>query len=297
MSTISSMTGFARVAGEGEAHAWSWEIRSVNAKGLDVRARLVPGFEALDAKLRVAAGRHLHRGNISLTLSLSGSGDASGFRVNRAVLDQVFEALPEIQARFPAMRPPSADGILGIRGVMEPVSETLDDETRNTLEGLILKSLDEAFMELGEARRREGARLADVLSGQVDEIDRLLAEAKGLAATLPAAISGRLNDQVKALVENISDISEDRLAQEAAILMTKADVREELDRLEAHVAEARTLLATDGAIGRKLDFLCQEFNRESNTLCSKSSDMALTRVALALKTVIDQLREQVQNVE
>lgn len=199
------MTGFARVVGEGEAHVWNWEVRSVNAKGLDVRARLVPGFEALDAKLRVAAGRHFHRGNLNLTLSLSGAGDASGFRVNRAVLDQVFEALPEIQARFPAMRPPSADGILGIRGVMEPVSETLDDETRDTLEILILKSLEEAFLELGEARRREGARLASVLSGQVDEIERLLGEAKGLAATLPGAIAGRLKDQVKVLVENISE--------------------------------------------------------------------------------------------
>ena len=297
MSTLQSMTGFARTQGQGEGHAWTWEVRSVNAKGLDVRSRLVPGFESLDAKVREGAARHFRRGNLNLTLTLTGTAEASGYRINQAVLDQVFETMMSIQDRLPGMRPPSPDGILNVRGVLEPVQETLAEDRREALESLILKSLDEAFGELATTRKREGARLLEVLEGQVREIERLAGEAEGLAATQPAAIKARLAEQVKSLVEGSADIPKDRLAQEAAILMTKADVREELDRLKAHTEEARALLGTEGAIGRKLDFLCQEFNRESNTLCSKSSDVALTRVGLALKAVIDQLREQVQNVE
>ena len=295
--TVSSMTGFARASGEEGGFSWTWELRSVNAKGLDVRARLGPGFEGLDGAVRARAAKKMRRGNINLTLTLARGGDATAYRINDVMLEQVIEALPDIQRRLPNVRPPSADGILSVRGVIEAVDQDVPESDRETLEGVVLAGLDRAFDALVAARRDEGARLHGVLVTQVDEIERLTAEAKGLAATRPEAIRARLAEQVQQLCENIAEVSEDRLAQEAAILMTKADVREELDRLAAHVEEARALLAVNEAVGRKLDFLCQEFNREANTLCSKSGDVALTKVGLGLKAVIDQLREQVQNVE
>ena len=295
--TISSMTGFARIGGEAGKSSWSWEIRSVNAKGLDVRVRLPQGFDGMDQAVRTHIAGKLHRGNINLTLTLSHGFEAASYRINEAMLGQVMDILPDIQRRLPDARPPSADGILNVRGVIETEEQTLGETERANLEAAMLGDLDRGVDELVAARQGEGARLSATLQGQMDEIARLVAEAGTHAATRPEAIRARLADQIKALMDDVSGLSEERLAQEAAILMTKADVREELDRLSAHVDEARDLLAAPGAVGRKLDFLCQEFNREANTLCSKSQDVALTRTGLALKAVIEQFREQVQNIE
>ncbi|MDA1088882.1 MAG: YicC family protein [Proteobacteria bacterium] len=295
--TISSMTGFARAEGRKDAYSWTWEIKSVNAKGLDVRCRLPNGFEALEKPLRDRADKHLKRGNVSVALTLRRQEGEAGVRINHAVLEKLLSALPEIRKQVPDALAPSLDGLLALRGVVEPVEEDLGDEDRGALEAEILNDFGTALAALAAMRDEEGARLADALKARLDEIAGLCAEAEKLAAMQPDAIRARLKMQIQALLDDIPAIPEERLAQEAAILMTKADLREELDRLQAHQEAARDLISADTAIGRKLDFLCQEFNREANTLCSKSQDIDMTRIGLDLKAAIEQLREQVQNIE
>ena len=232
-----------------------------------------------------------------MTLSLERAEAEGRYRVNRNVLDQILALLPDIQERLPEAEAPRLDGLLSVRGVIEIVKEEDSPAAREALEVKILAGLDDALGQLAASRAEEGGRLAGVIAGHLNGIEALYQQAETLAAAQPDAIKARLREQVAALLEASPALPEDRLAQEAALLMTRADVREELDRLQAHLDAARALIADDGPAGRGLDFLCQEFIRESNTLCSKSTDVELTGVGLELKAVIAQLREQVQNVE
>lgn len=295
--SISSMTGFARSEGQQDGRAWTWEVKSVNGRGLDVRCRLALGFENLEQVVRDGVAARCKRGNIAVTLTMTRSQGDGGYRINQAVLAELLTTLPQIRKQIPDAATPSIDGLLALRGVIEPVEETLDDATRAALEAAMLADLDRALEALSAMRDDEGARLSAALRSRLDEIGRLTDEAEELAALQPAAIRERLKTQVETLIADVPAIPEERLAQEAAILMSKADMREELDRLKAHGEAARELMEVNGPVGRKLDFLCQEFNREANTLCSKSQDVELTRIGIELKTAIEQLREQVQNIE
>lgn len=297
--TVSSMTGFARAHAEQTTPplTWTWEARSVNGKGLDVRLRLPPGYEALEIPAREAAGKRFTRGNITLSLTVQVRADAApaALQVNEPLLRQLMDMARDLP---PHIAPPSFDGLLSVRGVLSAADETaMDDDTRKTHEAAVLRTLDDALAALASARDEEGARLEAVLAGHLATVETLTAQAGDTAQMRPEAARERLRAQVQALLDAAPALSEERLAQECAVLATKLDVREELDRLTAHVAQARELIAATGACGRRLDFLCQEFNREANTLCSKAQDTALTRIGLDLKAVIDQLREQVQNIE
>ncbi len=291
------MTGFSRSEGESAGSAWAWEIKSVNGKGLDARTRLPMGFERLEPLVRAQVQSRFKRGNVSLNLTLSQQGAQSVYKINWDVLDHVLEAIPEIRRNCPEVTPPSIHGLLGLRGVMETVDEKRDETQQAAFDAELLASLDDALDGLSQNRQAEGQRLYDMLDSHVGSIENLWKQAAKEADAQTALLRARIEQGVSALMEASPALPEDRLAQEAAVLFTKADIREELDRLEAHCAAARELLSADGAIGRKFDFLCQEFNREANTLCSKAVAPELTRVGLELKVVIDQLREQVQNVE
>ncbi|HEV7368516.1 YicC/YloC family endoribonuclease [Arenibaculum sp.] len=289
------MTGFARSDGAAGAHSWTFEIKSVNGRNLDVRSRLPSGFDQIDQQIRTAVAARLKRGSVSVNLSVLRQNAATQYRINRDLLDQLVALSREVAAA--GVAPARVDGLLAVRGVIETVEEPETDEQRSEVEAAMLTTLDQALDRLADARLAEGARLITVLSNHLAEIERLVRAAAGTAAAQPAALRERLRGQLAALLDAVPALPEDRLAQEAALIVSKGDVREELDRLVAHVAAARDLLARGGAIGRQLDFLCQEFNREANTLCSKSADVELTRIGLALKASIEQLREQVQNIE
>ncbi|MEN6540989.1 YicC/YloC family endoribonuclease [Parvibaculum sp.] len=297
---LTSMTGFARADGESGNEAglvrWHWELRSVNGKGLDVRFRLPSGFEGLEARLREELARHMKRGNIQATLTIDRVRGPAPLRINQEALDAVLAALATLQQRIEVM-PPRPEGILALKGVLETSEVEESDEDHAALEKLVLGSFSEAAASLARARGEEGAKLERILRDQVDEIERLTQQASASPAAGVEALRARLRAQVAELLGASPALSEERLAQEAALLATKADIREEIDRLIAHVAQARELFAGVDPAGRRLDFLTQEFNREANTLCSKAADVSLTRVGLELKAVIDQLREQIQNVE
>lgn len=297
--TIASMTGYARSEGRDAQVSWVWEAKSVNGRGLEVRVRVPAGHDALEAAAREAAARHLRRGNVQLSLNVSRIVEAPMVRVNTALLEQLLAMCQSWQHRFPAVEPARWDGLLSVKGVLEQVeAEDADPEAaRQSREVAMRADLDTAMAALAAMRAVEGGRLAGVLTGQLDEMAALAGRAAACAALRPEAIRERMKAQVAAVLEAAPALSEERVAQEVALLAVKADVREELDRLAAHVAAARDLVAGGGAVGRKLDFLSQEFNREANTLCSKSSDVELTRIGLDLKAVIDQFREQVQNIE
>lgn len=288
---IASMTGFARIdVADGERH-WVWELRSVNGRGLDVRCRLPAGYEALDAPARAAAAERCRRGNVSLTLTET-HGSRPRFTINRDALQQILGLLGEIGDV--AAAPPRLDGLLGLPGVVERANE-LDEPAQHL--ALLGAKLAEALDSLQAMRFEEGKKLEAMALAQLGEIDGLVELARAVAATQPATIIKRLRQQLEALLAQLPLPGPERLAQEAALLAAKADVREELDRLAAHVGASRTLIRAGGTVGRKLDFLCQELNREANTLCSKSSEIELTRIGLDLKAAIEQLREQIQNIE
>jgi len=295
--SIHSMTGFARTEGYDAHCSWVWEARSVNGKGLDVRSRLPGGLEQLEQPVRERIKKALRRGNVSASLTVTWVKTAGAFRVNQETLDHYIQLLPELTQKIPGLAAPSVDGLLSLRGVIEANDEALPDDARAQLEATLLTGLDQALTALQAMRAEEGGKLATVLGQQVDTIESLCLEAGKLAAAHPDAIAKRLAEQVAALLQDVPALPAERLAQEAALLMTKADIAEELDRLAAHITATRDLMAVDEAIGRKLDFLCQEFNREANTLCSKSGDVDLTRIGLELKAQIEQFREQVQNIE
>ena len=288
------MTGFARFEDSHEPHAWTWEARSVNGKSLDARCRLPPGYDWLEPSVRSAVGQHFKRGNVNVTLSLARGEGTTRYRLNRPLLDQLMTVVRELEEAGAA--PQRLESLLNVRGVIETEERDIEAE-KAALEPQLLAGLAAVLSRLGDARGEEGARLLAVLEAHLDNLDRLTAAAGNCAGNQPAALRERLHRQVREILEAAAGLPEDRLTQEIALLATKADVREELDRLVAHVAQARTLLAGGGAIGRKLDFLCQELNREANTLCSKSVDLELTRIGLDLKATIEQLREQIQNIE
>jgi|TARA_R110002072_G_scaffold136308_1_gene278677 uncharacterized protein (TIGR00255 family) len=293
---LASMTGFGRAQGGDDRLSWSWELKCVNGRGLDLRFRLPYGWESLEPLARQQANKLFKRGNFQMALALrSGVGPAQ-LHINRELLSQVVAVARELADEMDAAAP-RVDGLLGIRGVVETVEDSDDPDLRAARERAMLTDFAAALMSLQKARENEGARLAVLVESHLLEIDRLVQDAAVNAATQPAAQRQRLRDMVASLMEASGALPEERLAQESALLITKSDVREELDRLNAHVAAARELLAGGGAIGRKLDFLCQEFNREANTLCSKSPDVSLTRIGLDLKSAIEQLREQIQNIE
>jgi uncharacterized protein (TIGR00255 family) len=291
------MTGFARSDGGVEECTWVWEAKSVNAKGLDVRCRIPGGFDGLEQKVREITQKRFQRGNISINLQISWVRPSTVYQVNTQALQWVHDIMPELQARFPDSAPPSIDGLLGIKGVVEAGDSQLDDGSRQAVETALLADFELLLDQLVDVRAGEGQHLLDVINGQLQTINDLRQQAESVAAAQPKAIRQRLAEQVSELLDAVPALPEDRLAQEAAVLMLKADVREELDRLNAHCAAARALLSDQGAVGRRLDFLCQEFNREANTVCSKSADIELSRIGLELKAVIEQMREQIQNVE
>jgi uncharacterized protein (TIGR00255 family) len=290
------MTGFARTEGHAEGFSWVWEIKSVNSKSLDLRFRFAPGFEALEVPLRALLSEQVQRGSIAVNLTAARAANAGALRVNREALAQVTALAAELVDKHGAA-PPRADGLLALRGVLDSGELEEQEGVRERRQAALLASARQAVEALVAMRREEGARLQTVLETRFGEIGMLVTEADATAVLQPEAIKTRLKTQLAALLDATPALSEERLAQEAALLAAKADLREELDRLKAHVAASRELMAGGGAVGRRFDFLCQELNREANTLCSKSSDLALTRIGLGLKAAIEQLREQVQNIE
>lgn len=294
--SLASMTGFARAHGAAGPYAWAWEIKSVNAKGLDLRLRLPAGWDAIEAPARAAAARSLARGAVSATLEVRREGAALAVRVNEEVLSAVLDTMRSIARRVDA-EAPRLDGILGLRGVIEIVEVEESEEDRLAAEKAVVEGFEQALADLVAARRREGEALSQVLASRIDEIARLVVAAEAAPARQPNAIRAKLAEQVQALLDTGVQFDSDRLHQEAVLLAAKVDVREEIDRLNAHVGAARDLLRSGGAVGRKLDFLAQEFNRESNTLCAKANDASLSRIGLELKAAVDQFREQVQNLE
>jgi uncharacterized protein (TIGR00255 family) len=290
------MTGFARADGAVDGLRWTWEIRSVNGKGLDIRLRVPSGMERLDPPARERAGKALSRGNVQATLSVQREVAGSRVVINEDVLAGVLAAMDRIKSRV-AVQPPTLDGILNVRGVVEIAENEASEEERAAYDEAIMASFGAALADLVAMRAREGGAIGAVLSARLDEIEALTRAAEASPARTPEAIRTRLAEQVALLTGASPALDPDRLHQEAVLLATKADIREEIDRLTAHVAAAREMLAEGGAVGRKLDFLSQEFNREVNTLCAKANDRGLTAIGLELKAVVDQLREQVQNLE
>jgi uncharacterized protein (TIGR00255 family) len=293
---LSSMTGYASASGSHERLHWQWEIRSVNGKGLDVRLRLAPGFEALEVAVRDAVQRHLKRGNLQITLTCGRGSSDQHLVVNEEVLEQALSLAERLWQRLGG-DPPRAESILALRGVLDIAAPEDSEETVALRDGAMLRSLNEALSALVASRGGEGMRLAAVVADKIDRIESLTIAARDSPARAVEAIRTRLAEQVARLVQASTSLDQDRLHQEAALLAARADIQEEIDRLLAHVEAARKLLDTTEPVGRQFDFLAQEFNREANTLCSKAPDRTLTAIGLELKTVIDQLREQVQNIE
>jgi uncharacterized protein (TIGR00255 family) len=293
---ISSMTGFARASGERQGLFWQWEIKSVNGKALDVRLRVPAGFEALETPVRAALASAFRRGNLQVSLSISGQVARETVRLNPDILDRLVAAGEVLRDRIGG-EPLRADVLLSIKGVVEVATEPEAEGEAEARNAAMLESFQEALQSLGSARREEGDRLNTVVSAQVQRIAELAEAARHNPSRTPEAVRARLAEQVSRLMETGAALDPDRLHQEAVLAATRADIQEELDRLSSHVEAAQALLASNDAIGRKFDFLAQEFNREANTLCSKASDRSMTAIGLDLKTVIDQLREQVQNIE
>lgn len=294
MSTLSGMTGFGRADGAGEGWTWSVEARSVNGRNLEIRFRGPNGFDGLERAAKAAGQARFARGQVTIGVQAkrAEAGEAA-VTINAAVLARYLTLANELAED--GATPPSADGLLALRGVIEAPEETDDPEARAAVEGAMTRTVEEALDALKASRQNEGAQLTPVLDEFIARIEALVVQAEGEAAAQVEAIRDRFTRRISELAPDAPGL-EDRIFLEAAALATKADVREELDRLTAHVASARQLVASAPA-GRKLDFLMQEFMREANTLCSKSATTALTGIGLELKAVIEQLREQVQNVE
>ena len=293
---LSSMTGFSRASAGLDGVTWQWELKSVNGKALDVRCRLPPGFDALEPQIRLAVLEKLKRGNLQVSLSVSGVTQAETVTINEAVLAQILKAGERLRARIggEAMR---ADLVLAMRGVLEIDPTVTDTATLERRNAAIMASFQVALAELEKSRWEEGVRLENLIDAQVRCIAALTIAARDNPARTTEAVKARLAMQIAKLMETGASFDAARLHQEAVLLATRADIQEELDRLMSHVAAARALLDSGAAIGRKFDFLAQEFNREANTLCSKAVDQTMTAIGLDLKTVIDQMREQVQNIE
>lgn len=293
--TTASMTGYARAAGHAGNLTFVWEVKSVNGRGLEMRFRMPPGLDMLEPVCRQAVQEKVKRGNVQAALTVTRHAGPSGLKLNADMLTKVAEALEIVRARMD-VAPPSADGILALRGVIESGDDDSDGET-DARDAALVAGLREALVGLMAARKAEGKAIHAVLSGQIARIEELVGEARNASARAPELLKARLASQLVLLMEASPTLNPERLAQEQALLATRHDIREEIDRLTAHIAQARAILAGPEPAGRKLDFLSQEFNREANTLCSKSWDTGLTRTGIELKTVIDQFREQVANIE
>jgi uncharacterized protein (TIGR00255 family) len=294
--TLSSMTGFARSHGASGSYGWSWEIKSVNAKGLELRLRLPPGFDAVEIPVRTRGAESLSRGNVYATLTVNREGVVPVVRINEPVLNAIINAVGSLSGKVDAEKP-RIDGLLGLRGVIDVADAEESEEEKAAAEDAIVKGFVQALKGLTEMRMHEGEAIGRVLSARLDEMAALSARAEAAPGRQPEAVKKKLADQIAVLLDASSRFDPDRLHQEAVMLAGKADIREELDRLAAHIAQARKLMAGGGAIGRRLDFLSQELNRETNTLCAKSNDVELTNIGLELKSVVEQFREQVQNLE
>jgi uncharacterized protein (TIGR00255 family) len=293
---VASMTGFARVQGVSGASAWAWELRSVNGRGLDVKLRLPSGLDALEFALRDLTGKRLKRGNVSATLTIKREA-ANAVAPDMAVLERIKDLAIALADEIPGALPPRAELLLGLPGVMRSTAQEESEEERAALTDAVRAGFVEGLEALAVSRADEGRKLAEIVEANLREIEALHEAASIEAARQPEAHRAKLAAQLAELLGGTPGLSEERLAQEIALLATKSDVREELDRLAAHISAARGLLREALAVGRKLDFLLQEFNREANTLCSKASTIPLTNIGLALKAAIEQLREQVQNIE
>jgi uncharacterized protein (TIGR00255 family) len=288
------MTGFARAEGETAGISWVWELKSVNGKSLDLRLRLPSGYDAIEAPLRAALAGRVRRGNISATLTVNRTVPPT-IRINREMLARVIGLLGELAGEVEAA-PPRLDGLIGLRGIIETVEDE-PDEAIESRRAAIVEAWNIVLGRLAVSRQEEGARLGDVLGSQLAELSELVAMASGSAAAQPEALRARLQQSLAVVADLAPTMPQERVAQELALLVSRGDIREELDRLRAHLAQAGDLLAKGDGVGRQLDFLCQELNREANTLCSKSADIELTRIGLALKVAVEQFREQVQNLE
>lgn len=291
---VTSMTGFARAEGDESGISWVCEVRSVNGRSLDLRLRLAAGFDALEPRLRAELSQRFRRGNFSANLTVTRTA-APPLRVNRQALIQLVALMNELKGEIDAA-PPRLDGLLAVRGVVETVED--EDEPLLTDRRLaVLAGWATALDRLAAARLEEGARLAALMQSQIAEMAALIDAAGASAAAQPEAIRARLLAGLETLAGLMPAVPDERIAQELALLATRSDVREEIERLRAHIEQAVELLQQSEPVGRRLDFLCQELNREANTLCAKSADIELTRIGMSLKAAIEQFREQVQNIE
>ncbi|MGH6833726.1 MAG: YicC/YloC family endoribonuclease [Methyloceanibacter sp.] len=294
--TLKSMTGFARADGMHGDTMWHWEARSVNGRNLELRLRLPSGFDGIEIRTRGLAQEKLARGNCTINLWVKRESGQMEIRLNEAALRQA-QVVAERAQGLTGLKPPRLDTLLGLRGVVETVEGEESEEAQAALNHALIASLATALDQLVSARAAEGERLQTVIEKQLAAIGSLVERAAGAAARQPAAIARRLGEQIARLTEPGAGLDPERLHQEALLFAAKADIQEELDRLRAHVAAANELLESNQPVGRKFEFLAQEFNREANTICSKAADIEISRTGLELKTVIDQLREQVQNIE
>ena len=293
---LSSMTGFARSHGTSGPYAFEWELKSVNAKGFDLRLRLPQGWDELDAHAKKRAGEALARGTVYANLNVKRANATSAVRINEDVLNAVLKVAGQLAGKIDAVAP-SVDGLLGIKGVIEVVEPESNEDEDKAAKAAAAKAFDEALDNLVAMRRREGISLGQILAQRLDEIEGLAKKAEAAPGRKPEAVRARLAEQVAALLETTDRFDADRLSQEALMIAAKADIREELDRIASHLSQARELIGKGGPIGRRLDFLAQEFHREVNTTCSKSNDLELTNTGLEMKSVVEQFREQVQNLE
>ncbi|MFL4990038.1 MAG: YicC/YloC family endoribonuclease [Microvirga sp.] len=294
--SIASMTGFARETGVTGSYQWAWELKTVNGRGLEVRVRTPSGLDAIGEEARGLILKALTRGQGQLNLSLSKASAAPKLRVNQDVLQSLLSAIGDLTLPN-NVKPASLDGLLSVRGVVELDDDAADPSQDEGLAAALRAGIGTLIESLKAARLKEGQALAAVLGQQLDLISRLVDEAEAAPARKPDAIRTRLEAQIAELLDGKANLDPARLHQEAVLIAARADIREELDRLRAHVDAARSLLQEGGSVGRRLDFLAQEFGREANTLCAKANDVSLSRIGLELKAVIEQFREQVQNVE
>lgn len=295
--TTKSMTGFARADGNGAGLNWYWEVRSVNGRGLDVRVRLPSGYERLDQAVRKAVSGALVRGNVSVQLFVQRSGGDLEIQLNEGALRQVLGAAEKIR-ELTGAGPVSTEALLQVKGVLEIAEPEEADELKAERERLLLETLGTVLLDVTRSREGEGEKLSEAVAGVLVQIENRVAEIASHPSRAPEAILERVREQLRRLTSaELGELDPQRLHQEAVLLAGKADVEEELRRLRAHISAARELLVLKEPVGRKLDFLTQEFNREANTICSKANDIAITQAGLAMKAAIEQMREQVQNIE
>jgi uncharacterized protein (TIGR00255 family) len=293
---LSSMTGFARNHGTSGPYAFEWELKSVNAKGFDLRMRLPPGWDELEPLARKRAAEVLSRGTVYANLTVKRANALSTVKVNEDVLASIVKIAGELAGKIDAVAP-SIDGLLAIKGVIEVVEPESCEAEDKAAKAAAVATFEQALNSLIEMRKREGVTLGQILSQRMDEIESLMKSAEAAPGRKPEAIKARLAEQIATLLDTSDRFDPDRLSQEAVMIAAKADIREELDRIASHISQAREMLGKGGAIGRRLDFLAQEFHREVNTCCSKSNDVELTNTGLEMKNVVEQFREQVQNLE